>query len=171
MNDTHFAIVVGIDRYPRLGRHLTAARKDAEAFDAWLADPAGGAVPKANRKLIVADLPVDATPEQAKPLLSEVKSALLEVRAASDAISAADEARDQNRWEQTRLYLYVSGHGMALRSEEAALLTANAGVDWWQERVNCADVHNHLEVDYNGGTTAGGSGRATLHVRAGPPSV
>jgi hypothetical protein len=145
MNDTHFAIVVGVDRYPRLKRHLKAARKDAESFDAWLAENTGGAVPKANRRLIVAELPEDATPEQARPLLLEVKSALLDLRGEADAIAEADD----DRWERTRLYFYVSGHGMALRSEEAALLMANAGVDWWQERVNCSDVLNHLEVDYN----------------------
>jgi hypothetical protein len=43
-NEHHYAVVVGINRYPGI-RDLQAARRDAEDFANWLRDPSGGALP------------------------------------------------------------------------------------------------------------------------------
>jgi hypothetical protein len=53
MNDHHYAVVVGINRYPGLS-DLTGARADAEAFAQWLEDGDGGALPAANIRRVMA---------------------------------------------------------------------------------------------------------------------
>ena len=54
MNEQHYALVIGIDRYPDIS-DLHSARKDAESFFNWLIDPNLGAVPKENIRLITTD--------------------------------------------------------------------------------------------------------------------
>jgi hypothetical protein len=46
-NELHYAIVVGINRYPGIG-DLSGARAGAEQLAAWLSDPDVGSLPKAN---------------------------------------------------------------------------------------------------------------------------
>jgi hypothetical protein len=142
MNDLHFAIVVGIDEYPAIG-HLRAARADAVAFDAWLADPAGGAVPQQNRHLIVRPPAGGAGPLEranARPVQTEVRQALVDIMEEGERLFQ----RDAEAWENSRLYFYVSGHGMASNFADAALLMANAGRNWWNERVSCTEILSHL---------------------------
>jgi hypothetical protein len=62
VNEHHYAVVVGINRYPGLS-DLRGARADAGAFADWLERPDGGAVPPANVNFGTAS----ATPEW-KPL-------------------------------------------------------------------------------------------------------
>jgi hypothetical protein len=45
VNDLHFAVVVGINRYPGI-KDLKYARDDAERFRDWLVDLEGGGVPQ-----------------------------------------------------------------------------------------------------------------------------
>ena len=70
VNDLHFALCIGIDRYPGLpGRDLSSATRDARAFRDWLVTPAGGGLPEANVALIT----VEATESfQAEGLFSLV---------------------------------------------------------------------------------------------------
>jgi hypothetical protein len=51
MNELHFGLCVGIDRYPGFpGRDLSSASGDARSFRDWLVAPAGGALPAGNAR-------------------------------------------------------------------------------------------------------------------------
>src|SRR5215211_5626821 len=101
MNNLHYGVVVGINRYPEF-RPLKHARKDAEDFYAWLTDPKGGAVPKENVVLIT--VPDDSIPEgtprnQAKPIRTQIEDALFQFRTQVEA-HVKKKPRD---WQNTRL--------------------------------------------------------------------
>src|SRR5262245_58076891 len=62
-----YAVIVGIDTYPRLPRALAGARNDVEAFREWLTDPNEGGLSPANVfKLISPPEPPDP-PEPPHP--------------------------------------------------------------------------------------------------------
>jgi hypothetical protein len=118
VRDHRYAIVVGIDRYPGF-RDLGGPCNDAEAFAAWLRDPAGGDVPAANIRLLVGR---DATDVQsARPVKRDIDIALHEL------VTLVRAARAP-----CRLYLYFAGHGVAAGLGTAALLMADAerGLCW-----------------------------------------
>ena len=95
---------------------------------AWLTSPDGGAVPAANLRKITVTAAEEAAFTgigDARPRRSDVDQALLSVTAkARDDVSA-----DRAVWNATRLYFYVSGHGIAPLSGEAALVLADANED------------------------------------------
>jgi uncharacterized caspase-like protein len=136
MNPLHYGVVIGINRYPDI-RHLNYARGDAEKFTEWLTNPEGGGVPRQNVITIVVDdvRMKDGTPrEDAIPTRAEIFKALYKFRKDIDQhVNGHPED-----WEQTRLYFYVSGHGIAPDAKDAALLLANAGPDWYGENISCA---------------------------------
>lgn len=148
MNDQHYAVVVGIDRYAEL-RNLNAARQDAEAFAGWLKSPEGGGLPDANVALITIpdqQMP-DGTPRRkAKPTKERVFDALDDFR---EECERHFEEHPED-WTRTRLYLYVAGHGIARSTEEgtrdAALLMANAGRRCLGENVSCAKLLSFFET-------------------------
>jgi hypothetical protein len=121
----HFALIVGIDHYPKF-RSLKGARRDAERFVAWVTDTVrGGAVPQSNCYLILSEqdpvIPIqDTIDENLEELLEKAK----------DAAGG-------------RLYLYFSGHGLA---------RSNLGVDlclakWSKKRRNMAlDSMDYLSL-------------------------
>ena len=132
-NPLHFAVVVGINRYPAI-RDLRLAKGDAEQFAAWLLDPGGGGLPAAadGDKLVtgghVATIVVDdgAVPEgtlreDARPVRKEVFQAFHTFR---KAVEAHVQTNPED-WERTRFYFYVSGHGIAPDVRDAALLLAD----------------------------------------------
>ena len=128
MNDQHYAVVVGINRYPGLS-DLTGARADAEAFAEWLEREGGGRLPPANVKRVIAsdeeEASFGADIGAAKPVREQIEDALSDVAAAAKAaVQANSEA-----WERTRVYLYVAGHGLAPSGGEGALYLANARED------------------------------------------
>lgn len=144
-NELHFAIVVGINRYPGL-RNLRLAKGDAEKFAEWLLDPAGGGLPSdqdPQRKLpaghvikIVVDdasVPDNVTPEQARPVRKEVSLAFHQIRKQVEAHVASNPAD----WHRTRFYFYVSGHGIAPDARDAALLMADASQEAYDENISC----------------------------------
>lgn len=120
-NEGHFAVVVGINRYPGIS-HLECSRGDAVEFARWLIDPNGGNVPEKQIHLIVADLPADANPRDAVPTRIQIREKLRECMDAAIALTK----KDINLWQSTRLYYYYSGHGIAPSVNDAALLAANA---------------------------------------------
>lgn len=125
MNATHFAVVVGVNRYPAI-RDLKKARNDAERFAKWLKDPDGGALPEGNVVPVVV-----ADEEQANPLTRAVARPRLEdVEAALERVWDACEqhvAAHPEDWAKTRLYFYASGHGIEPSPTRPALLLADAG--------------------------------------------
>jgi hypothetical protein len=124
VHDAHFAVVVGINRYPGL-TDLTGPLDDAADFVDWLVSPTGGAVPAAN----VFEVPASREPRlglavhDARPNVSDVVDALRNVNLAVEALAATDPGS----WWRSRLYLFVAGHGMVPDgSDSGALFTANA---------------------------------------------
>lgn len=123
MHDLHFAVVVGIDRYPGLG-DLHYARNDAEEFRGWLVDPGGGGVPEANVHLVVAEDDDFSDLDDAHPKWHHVNAAL---RRVNEALKAALKD-DPLRWVESRLYFFGSGHGITPDGGKAALLMADAAL-------------------------------------------
>jgi Caspase domain len=125
VNEHHYAVVVGINRYPGLS-NLTGARSDAEAFAQWLVRPDGGALPAANIKRVMAtdaeEAEFAADVGAAKPVREQIEDAIADAAAAARRAAQADP----NAWARTRLYLYVAGHGLAPSGGEGALYLANA---------------------------------------------
>ena len=114
--DRHFAIVIGIDRYPALS-DLRGACNDAIAFHDWLTDEGGGGVPAANVRLHLGREAVDArsaTPKKWE-IDADLDELIDEVRAVSDRSGP-----------RTRLYLYFAGHGLAAGTGTGAWLMADA---------------------------------------------
>jgi hypothetical protein len=104
-----FALVVGIDHYPRF-RPLSGAIDDARRFHTWLCDPDGGRVAPAHARLIVSRL------EPLAPVQDEIDEQLVELLIAARAIGGG-----------RRLYFHFSGHGAMCPSEsgeDVALLLA-----------------------------------------------
>src|SRR5215831_330045 len=121
MNRLHFGVAVGINRYPDI-RHLRRAKGDAEAFANWLSRPDGGSLPtsvetgallKGGHVVTVvvddAQVPDGTAREDAKPIRRDVFIPLMRFKQTVEA-HIADHPGD---WVETRLYVYVSGHGIA----------------------------------------------------------
>lgn len=125
-NENHYAVVVGIDRYPGV-RDLRHARRDAEAIVTWLRSRDGGHVPATNVKEVMADPASETgfTVETAEPTHVQVDDALTFVNREIRKKVAEDPAS----WESSRLYFYASGHGIAPGSGIAAVLMANVDAD------------------------------------------
>ncbi|WP_329321680.1 caspase family protein [Streptomyces sp. NBC_01262] len=144
MNRDHYAVVAGITRYPGVN-DLQSPVMDARMFRDWLVDPLGGQLPKEHVKTITTKPTGTAVtdPYLARPIKRQIDHALELIH--TEVNQAVEE--DPQRWENTRLYLYVSGHGIMPGRGDAALLLADARpgryenlelrsyVDWYR---NCA---------------------------------
>lgn len=128
----HYGLVVGINRYPAIS-DLNSPLKDAQAFYEWMVGPGGVPATNVERVEIAAETPFPSAYD-ARPTRTEVNGALRKLNA---AVKDAVKTRPLD-WENTRLYIYVSGHGIAPDGAEAALLMANAGPDAWGENIPCA---------------------------------
>jgi hypothetical protein len=136
VNDLHYAVVVGINRYPGI-RDLRYARTDAEAFRDWLVSPDGGRLPQENVVLVTATEDQEQTftsALDARPTRTDVDRAL---RRINDTVRrrVSENAAD---WDRTRLYFYVSGHGIAPPTSQGALLMADAERDVLGESIELA---------------------------------
>lgn len=127
MNQLHFAVCVGIDRYPGFpGRDLGSARGDALAFREWLLSAEGGGLPPNNVALITATADETwGTPFDARPQVAEINRAL---NAFNRTLRTHLEAHPDDR-PRTRLYVYAAGHGIGPPDAECALLMADADLD------------------------------------------
>jgi uncharacterized caspase-like protein len=137
VNDLHYAIVVGINRYPGIG-NLSGARADAEAFADWLVNPDGGGLPPENvHKVLVTDdeEALITRTRGARPTHDEIDYALEAVR---DALKAKLEA-DPSSWDRTRVYFYAAGHGFAPQGGEGALFMANADAESLERNIELAE--------------------------------
>lgn len=128
MNDEDYAVVVGIRRYPMLGRtaqdpnDLQGPDRDAQEVYDWLTDPNKGGVPTANATLIRSQMYPDPfeqpVADNAKPREAEILSAFRNLV----QLAAAKGTQRVGR----RLYLFASGHGFAKDRQEGALVLADA---------------------------------------------
>lgn len=128
MNDAHYAVVVGIDRYPFI-RDLSGPWNDANLFAAWLTDPAGGGLPVKNVTLVKATLRDEQLddPLDVLPTTKEINRAL---GVANREIHCRTQ-QDPDVFDRSRLYLFVAGHGIAPAGGKAALLAADASPMEW----------------------------------------
>jgi hypothetical protein len=133
MNELHFGLVVGINRYPGIS-DLSYARADAESMHEWLIDRDGGGLCERNVALVCADPAEEGTftYRTARPTRQEVNDALDEL----NERATASVGGDPSRWEQTRLYVYVSGHGISPLDGKAGVLMANARLTALGERID-----------------------------------
>ncbi|MGI9030332.1 MAG: caspase family protein [Ilumatobacteraceae bacterium] len=120
VNDTvtpahHFAIVIGIDRYPGL-TDLSGACNDATSFHDWLVDPHGGGLPSRNTRLHLGRDAADA--RSATPKKWEIDADPDEL---IDAVRASGPLPTR-----TRLYLFFAGHGIVASTGTGAWLMADA---------------------------------------------
>ena len=127
MNPAHYAVVIGINRYPGI-RDLQLAKHDAEDFRAWLLAADGGGLPEENVRVVMADQADEAgfaDPISSRPTLREVNAALIAVTKAV-RLRVKEQRAD---WDSSRLYVYASGHGIAPEDGAAAVLMADADAD------------------------------------------
>lgn len=132
--ENHFALVVGVEHYPKWGanKRLTGASADAKAVYAWLTDTeTGGGVPSDNAVLI------PSTEEPPHPLDDHVDDALERI------LEAAAESEPEGR----RLYFYFSGHGAALEPRGLALCLTK----WSKNRRAALDAKGYLDFAQGSG--------------------
>lgn len=123
--DYHYGLVVGITHYPAMKSNLRGPVRDARAFHKWLVDPLGGGVPKKNTRKITT-LPkahLVTGSAKARPIKHEVDTELHQLN--EQARTEIDDHTD--RWNTSRLYVYLAGHGIMPGNGKAALLLADAG--------------------------------------------
>ncbi len=70
----HFALVVGINKYPAL-TPLRGPRRDADEMYAWLTSPDGGHLPPGNVERVEVDDAAFDTPESAEPTRRQINDA------------------------------------------------------------------------------------------------
>ena len=125
-NVDDYALVVGIDEYPKY-RPLKGAVRDAKDFAKWLCDePHGGGLPPGNCKTVYsAKTPLSPLQDQIDEGLEEIFSSIPKGKLAR------------------RLYLYFSGHGMA----ETNLITDLCLANWAEKFPNRAlNAEDYLEA-------------------------
>ena len=137
----HYAIVIGLSAYPKLGdppgANLKGPENDADAVYQWLTNPAEGGLPAENVKRVC------SRDYQAPPNGAPGPDALNEVFGWLDNIAAQKQEENGTRSVGRRLYFYVSGHGFSKRFREACLLTGDA-----QQRSMAANVSPTVWLDW-----------------------
>lgn len=120
-----WGIVVGIALYPGLS-NLDGPENDAQGFYDWLISPAGGDVPPDQVAVFLSSkFPPALAALRAEPGLSTLQVAFDELQDLARKNSSAGNGFRVGR----RLYIFLSGHGCAPPSYDAALLAANATRD------------------------------------------
>jgi hypothetical protein len=122
MKSNHYAVVVGIDHYPGMpNRPLRYARNDALAFHEWLTTPSEGGLPDDNaKKLLATDDEQDSGKK--RPLRTEFIDLLRKIQDQVDGVA-------ESEWNDSRLYIYLAGHGVTPYDARGALLFADAYPD------------------------------------------
>lgn len=122
-NPHHYALVVGINFYPGVS-DLRCPVRDARAFEAWLRNEGG--VPEDNIVMILGDKDADDA-LGAEPTRDKVDTGFRRIH---QRVAATLDV-DGSVWADSRLYVFLSGHGVAPTGEEIAFLMADAGSDAW----------------------------------------
>ncbi len=111
-----YAIVVGIDTYPKLPRPLAGARNDVDAFRDWLIDPEGGGLDPNNVYRLVSPAPQAIPPQPGNDAIDVEFEKLIDL--------AAQRGGRVGR----RLYIFLAGHGFARDAVlDSRLLAATGG--------------------------------------------
>lgn len=146
----HYAVVVGIDQYPRIDsgkRDLRCPVKDAERMEAWLTSPQGGNIDASRVKVLTRTMPTGRQPPV--PVFDEINSAVLDTVVEfvdRRKTTLPDEAARKAAWQQSRFYFYISGHGMDGAGDDAVLITANA-TRASMNHISTRNVLNRLKTD------------------------
>jgi hypothetical protein len=142
MNDSDYAIAVGISLYPEEFAPLTGAPRDATRFMEWVLSPDGGDVPSDNTRLIVTQL--DQQPSSIldwKPDQDDVDAALIDFGL-------------RQKWKRTwkgkkgktflgrRLYFYFAGHGYAPKAGNVGMLMADAAPSRLRKSLSLSDYRD-----------------------------
>jgi len=137
MADNDHAVVVGVSRYPHLGE-LKGPKNDVQAVIEWLEDPAGGNVPRRQIHMITsADFP---EPEhENRPNRDDVLRLF-------EPLLSLMPADGQPGPAARRLYIFMTGHGVAPKPREAALLMANARWMLWGHSVSGTQIADDFIV-------------------------
>lgn len=122
MNRFHYAAVVGINRYPGIS-DLDGPVNDANDFYDWLVG--SGGVPQENVRVLRTSqlMPPDVDVANAQPIKTQIDDMLGELH---EQVASDTEDDPLRRWDQSRLYVFLAGHGIMPRGGDSALLMANA---------------------------------------------
>ena len=138
VNKDDYAIVVGINAYPRL-RVLRAALKDASRFAEWLKSPEGGGLPADNVHLIFGPETVPSRLRDAGPMQEDIDDALSRIGV------------ERNVKIGRRLYFYFAGHGFGPSFDDIGMLMAQAGTRLLKRNIGLRPYriyfHNHALFD------------------------
>ncbi|SFR71302.1 Caspase domain-containing protein [Agromyces sp. CF514] len=127
MNLYHYAVVVGINRYPGGYKLLRGPVADARAFATWLTGSNKGGLPRENVSLMLTPRPYPRKLDEASPLKGRIDSALWSAHKSLRArLDAAPEDQRSALRDQSRIYLFVAGHGVMPQGGDSALLDAEA---------------------------------------------
>jgi hypothetical protein len=123
VNSDHYAVVVALSKYPRLGdpppSNLEGPENDAAAVHDWLIDPAGGALPKSNVFRVTSSQFKD---KRGGPARDEIQ------RRFEDLVEKAEAERTGVGAQLGgRLYVYAAGHGFSPALNQGCLHAGDAG--------------------------------------------
>lgn len=135
MHSDHYAIVIGLTCYPKLGdppANLKGPENDAQAMKEWLIADDGGGLPPENVKMICSKN-FDAPPNAA-PTRDDIEQAFLWL----DGIADDNQQQGKRRAVGARLYVYAAGHGFSPHQRQACLLAGNAAERQFSANVFCS---------------------------------
>jgi uncharacterized caspase-like protein len=126
MHTDHYAILVGIERYPALGEgnsplDLRGPRNDVALIKQWLLDPKGGAF-QDDSTIFEVHEPQDMPAGTAVPTAAQLDALMARLFETAQANKAAQKGLQVGR----RVYIYMSGHGFSPGRQRACLFTADA---------------------------------------------
>ncbi|MFF5009601.1 caspase domain-containing protein [Streptomyces phaeochromogenes] len=148
MNNLHYAVVVGINRYPAIS-DLQGPRNDAARFRDWLIDPTGGDVPLDNVIQVEASKEDELVADvmRAVPTRENVNTALYQLHgAAKTAVTELPAGERIAAWGRTRLYVFLAGHGIAPLGSDVALLMANAAIGMLGNHISVRQYMDYYET-------------------------
>lgn len=114
-NPDHYALVIGINRYPQFPP-LAGAARDATLFAKWLLDKGGGGLPEQNLELLLSP----PEPEPVEAFTAKPDHALV-TKALSTKMKIEYAIRNKIPVGK-RFYFYFSGHGFSPTIDEIGML-------------------------------------------------
>lgn len=137
-NKDDYAIVVGIDTYPKLDR-LRSAHVDASKFAEWLAREDGGNLPHDNIHLVTGPPTVPSTDAETRPEQKDIDEKFTKMGV------------EVNKRIGRRLYFYFAGHGFSPAFDDLGLLMITADEKHLNRNVGLRMYrhffHNHYRFD------------------------